>query len=146
VPFLCLFCAFAAPLLAEFANLLSKPPRSKLEPHRELTRELRRKGYTYRELSRLLEERLGLHVAPSPLHSFVKVRAKHRKRTQFELSPLELSTADSPVLDRVAALRMKPAVQAGKRVRFAFSENKSLTLTNNGGALVAHAPDAAGHR
>jgi hypothetical protein len=119
---------------AEFADLPSKPPRSKLEPHRELIRELRRKGRTYREVARLFEERLGLHVAPSTLHSFVKVRAKHRKRTQFELPPLELSVVESPVLDRVAALKAKPAVPAGERVRFAFSENESLTLTSNGGA------------
>jgi hypothetical protein len=33
--------------------LPEKPPRSKLEPHRELIRELRRKGRTYREVARL---------------------------------------------------------------------------------------------
>lgn len=39
-------------LLAELSDLPPKPPRSKLEPHRELIRELRRKGRTYREVSR----------------------------------------------------------------------------------------------
>ena len=68
-------------------SLPPKSPRSKLEPHRELIRELRRKGRTYREVAQLFHERLGLYVAPSTLHSFVKVRAKHRKRTQFELPP-----------------------------------------------------------
>ena len=56
-----------ATLLAELANLPPKPPRSKLEPHRELIRELRRKGRTYREVSRLFADRLGLQVAPSTL-------------------------------------------------------------------------------
>ena len=74
--------------IAKFADLPPKPARSKLEPHRELIRELRRKGRTYREVAHLFHERLGLYVAPSTLHSFVKVRAKHRKRTQFELPPL----------------------------------------------------------
>ena len=46
-------------LFAELANLPPKPPRSKLEPHRELIRELRRKGRTYREVALLFEERLG---------------------------------------------------------------------------------------
>ena len=78
-------------LLAELSDLPPKPPRSKLEPHRELIRELRRKGRTYREVARLFEERLGLHVAPSTLHSFVKVRARHRKQTQFELPPVEVA-------------------------------------------------------
>ena len=58
------------------ASLAQKPPRSKLEPHRELIRELRRRGHTYREVARLFHERLGLYVAPSTLHSFVKVRCE----------------------------------------------------------------------
>jgi hypothetical protein len=114
-------------------SLPEKQYRSKLEPHRELIRELRRKGRTYREVARLFHERLGLYVAPSTLHSFVKVRAKHRKRTQFELPPLEISSALSPALDRVAALRAKPAVPKSKPARFVFRENEPLTLTGNGG-------------
>ena len=114
--------------------LPEKPPRSKLEPHRELIRELRRKGRTYREVARLFHERLGLHVALSTLHSFVKVRAKHRKRTQFELPPVGLAAAAvSPVLDPVAALKAKPAARDSKRARFVFRENEPLTLTTNGG-------------
>jgi hypothetical protein len=114
--------------------LPEKPPRSKLEPHRELIRELRRKGRTYREVARLFHERLGLHVALSTLHSFVKVRAKHRKRTQFELPPVGLAAATvSPVLDPVAALKAKPPVREAKRARFVFRENEPLTLTTNGG-------------
>src|ERR1700738_5220337 len=87
-------CANTDPqvVLAGFADLPPKPPRSKLEPHRELIRELRPKGRTYREVARLFHERLGLYVAPSTLHSFVKIRAKHHKRTQFELPPLEPSS------------------------------------------------------
>ena len=41
-------------------SLPPKSPRSKLEPHRELIRELRRKGRTYREVDLLFQERLGL--------------------------------------------------------------------------------------
>lgn len=55
-------------IVNEFADLPAKPPRSKLEPHRELIRELRRKGRTYREVAALFRERLGLQVAPSTLH------------------------------------------------------------------------------
>ncbi len=114
-------------------SLPSKSSRSKLEPHRELIRELRRKGRTYREVARLFYERLGLYVAPSTLHSFVKVRAKHRKRTQFEWPPLELEVAESPALDRVVALKAKPTVWSSKPTRFVFRENEPLTLTSNGG-------------
>lgn len=120
-------------IIAELGDLPPKPPRSKLEPHRELIRELRRKGRTYREVAHLFEERLGLYVAPSTLHSFVKVRAKHRKRTQFELPPVQLATAESPVLDSVTALKAKPMVRTAKPARFVFRENEPLTLTSNGG-------------
>jgi hypothetical protein len=121
-------------VLATFSDLPSKPPRSKLEPHRDLIRELRRKGLTYRDVARLFQERLGLCVAPSTLHSFVKVRAKHRKRSQFELPPMELASAGaSPVMDRVAALKTKPVARRAKPVRFVFRENEPLTLTSTGG-------------
>jgi hypothetical protein len=114
-------------------SLPEKTYRSKLEPHRELIRELRRKGRTYREVAHLFEERLGLYVAPSTLHSFVKVRAKHRQRTQFELPPIQVATAESPVLDRVSAFKAKPVVRTAKPSRFVFRENEPLTLTSIGG-------------
>jgi hypothetical protein len=114
-------------VLSSFADLPSKPPRSKLEPYRDLIRELRRKGLTYRDVARLFQERLGLSVAPSTLHSFVKVRAKHRKRSHFELPPA------SPVMDHVAALKTKPVARSAKPVRFVFRENEPLTLTSSGG-------------
>lgn len=114
------------------ASLSQKPPRSKLEAHRELIRELRRKGRTYREVARLFHERLGFYVAPSTLHSFVKVRAKHRKREQFELPPAEVNSAFSPVLDPVAALRAKSSEPKPKK-QFVFRENEPLKLTGQGG-------------
>jgi hypothetical protein len=120
-------------VIAGFADLPPKPPRSKLEPYRDLIRELRRKGQTYRDVARIFQERLGLYVAPSTLHSFVKVRAKHRKRSQFELPPLEDAAADSSALQRVAALRSKPAVPNAKPTRFVFRESEPLTLTSDGG-------------
>ena len=119
--------------LATFADLPPKPPRSKLEPHRDLIRELRRKGRTYREVAVLFQERLGMYVAPSTLHSFVKVRAKHRKRTQYELPSIQPAAPEQPVLDRVAALKATSTVRTAKPSRFVFRENEPLTLTSNGG-------------
>jgi hypothetical protein len=113
-------------------SLPPKSPRSKLEPHRELIRELRRKGRTYREVALLFHERLGLDVAPSTLHSFVKVRAKHRKQTQFELPPIEPSTGAAPQLVGMAALRAKSLAPARKPARFVFRENEPLTLATGG--------------
>jgi hypothetical protein len=114
-------------------SLPPKSPRSKLEPHHELIRELRRKGRTYREVAQLFHERLGLYVAPSTLHSFVKVRAKHRKHTQFELPPVESADAHSVGFASIAALKTKPFFQKPKSARFVFRENEPLTLTSAGG-------------
>jgi hypothetical protein len=125
----------SASLLIELASLPPKPPRSKLEPHRELIRELRRKGRTYREVSRLFAERLGLQVAPSTLHSFIKVRARHRKQVQFELPPADVTRDIVPTpTNRLAAFKAKPTVQEAKRSRFVFRENEPLTLSTQGGA------------
>src|SRR5437588_7314491 len=98
-------------LLSLLDSIPQKPPRSKLETHRELIRQLRRKGCTYRDIVRILHERVGLDVAVSTIHSFIRVRAKHRKQVQYELPPLEpqlsgsstLSTDD--VASRIAALK-----------------------------------------
>jgi hypothetical protein len=98
-------------LLSLLDSIPQKPPRSKLETHRELIRQLRRKGCTYRDIVRILHERVGLDVAVSTIHSFIKVRAKHRKQAQYELPPLEskssVSTRMNPndVASRIAALK-----------------------------------------
>jgi hypothetical protein len=41
-------------LLSLLETIPQKPPRSKLETHRELIRQLRRKGCTYRDIVRIL--------------------------------------------------------------------------------------------
>ena len=82
-------------LLSLLDSIPQKPPRSKLETHRELIRQLRRKGCTYRDIVRILRERVGLDEAVSTIHSFIKVRAKHRKQVQYELPPLEAESSVS---------------------------------------------------
>jgi len=54
-------------------SLPNKPYRSKLEPHREQIRELRRKGRAYREVAHLFHERLGLYVARHSLSVCLQV-------------------------------------------------------------------------
>src|ERR1700739_4668544 len=107
------------PLLSLLEKIPQKPPRSKLETHRELIRQLRRKGCTYRDIVRILHERVGLDVAISTIHSFVKVRAKHRKHVQYELPPLEsesnlISPCTDDVASRIAAFKAKPVEQRAK--------------------------------
>jgi hypothetical protein len=66
-------------LLSLLDSIPQKTPRSKLETHRALIRHLRRRGCTYRDIARILHERVGLDVAVNTIHSFMKVRAKHPK-------------------------------------------------------------------
>jgi hypothetical protein len=124
-------------LLSLLETIPQKPPRSKLETHRELIRQLRRKGCTYRDIVRLLHERIGIHVAVSTIHSFVKVRAKHRKQVQYELPPLEseskpVSLSADDIASRIAALRAKPIQQKSKPKHFHFEESEPLKLTSQG--------------
>jgi hypothetical protein len=109
-------------LLSLLDSIPQKPPRSKLETHRELIRQLRRKGCTYRDIVRILRERVGLDVAVSTIHSFIKVRAKHRKQVQYELPTLDpVSNTNCLGPDDVgacvAALKAK-LVEQNKRVVF----------------------------
>ena len=127
-------------LLSLLDSIAQKSPRSKLETHRELIRQLRRKGCTYRDIVRILHERVGVDVAVSTIHSFIKVRAKHRKQVQYELPPLEsessLSTRMNPndVAFRIAALKAKPVEPKAKSKHFHFEESEPLKLVNQGGS------------
>jgi len=127
-------------ILSLLETIPQKPPCSKLETHRELIRQLRRKGCTYREIVRILHERIGLDVAVSTIHSFIKVRAKHRKQAQYELPPLEPQSSvtarmnPEDVASRIAALKAKPVEHKAKPKHFHFEESEPLNLVNQGGS------------
>jgi hypothetical protein len=126
-------------LLSLLDSIPQKSPRSKLETHRELIRQLRRKGCTYRDIVRILRERVGLDVAASTIHSFVKVRAKHRKQVQYELPPLGSASNPIPVspddvASRIAALKTKQVGQKAKPKHFHFEESEPLKLVGQGGS------------
>jgi|SRR5580698_9758766 hypothetical protein len=126
-------------LLFLLDSIPQKSPRSKLETHRELIRQLRRKGCTYRDIVRILHERVGLEVAVSTIHSFIKVRAKHRTQVQYELPPLEPQSTRSrvspdDVTSRIAALKAKPVQQKAKHKHFHFEESEPLRLVGQGGS------------
>jgi hypothetical protein len=126
-------------LLSLLETIPQKPHRSKLESHRELIRQLRRKGCTYRDIVRILRERVGVDVAVSTIHSFVKVRAKHRKQIQYELPPLEpesplIRVSPDDVASRIAALKAKPIEQKAKPKHFHFEESEPLKLVGQGGS------------
>lgn len=61
--------------------------RSRLEPHRELIRELRRKRYPYRKIVTILQEQFAVTTSRSALHQFVKVRSRNsgQRRAEFTI-------------------------------------------------------------
>jgi hypothetical protein len=80
----------------------------------------------------LHHERVGLDVAASTIHSFIKVRAKYQKQVQYELPPLE---SQSPVTarmnaedvaSRIAALKAKPVEQKAKPKHFHFRRKRTV--------------------
>jgi hypothetical protein len=66
-------------------NIPERPPRSRLEPHIDVIRELRRKRRSYQEISVFFKEHLHIPVAPSTLFEFVKSRARPAKKPMVEL-------------------------------------------------------------
>jgi hypothetical protein len=73
------------------------PMRSRLEPHRELIRELRRKRYPYRKIVAILRDHFAVQISKSALHDFVKVRSRSagRGRVQPAIPPSSPSTLPS---------------------------------------------------
>ena len=68
-------------LLSLLDSIPQKPPRSKLETHRELIRQLRRKGCTYRDIVRacyLRSKATRSHIFANIYEAFLTVM-----RTQF---------------------------------------------------------------
>jgi IS30 family transposase len=127
-------------LRALIEEMPEKPPRSKLEPHLEVIRELRRKRRTYQEIARFLADHLNVTVAASTIHAFVRVRARHRqKQSQVELPPAraaEVKTAtttesrgtaatDRNIKERIEAVKRRRPPEK-PRPRFEYDENEPL--------------------
>jgi hypothetical protein len=61
-------------------DLPAKNPRSRLEPYSELIVEMRKRGRSYREITRVLKQSCGLRVGTSTINDFVLARAKSTKK------------------------------------------------------------------
>src|SRR2546422_5796425 len=103
-----------------------KPPRSSLEPYRELINELRRRGRTYREIAHMLAEKCQLRAVASTINRFLRKRMvastkpparrmpKPAKTTRAATemiarsnSPKEERPSHNEVQQRIAALKLK---------------------------------------
>ena len=61
---------------AFLARTDSKPAPSKLEPYAELIRTLRQRRWTYVQIAQALRDEFSLHVHPTTVHHFQKVRQR----------------------------------------------------------------------
>ncbi len=129
-------------LRALLDGMPEKPPRSKLEPHMEVIRQLRRKGRTYQEITGFFAEHLGIPVAASTIHAFIKVRARQRQRRppielppatvpEIEAAPATLDAvpkAEPNVRDRIEALKQRRLPEKAHKQRFEYNEEEPLRL------------------
>ena len=134
-------------LRALIDQIPDKPPRSKLEPHLEVIRELRRKGRTYQEIAQFLGEHLNVTVAASTIHAFVQVRARRRQqRPQIELPPSiteseavnggEAANMEAQVRERIEAIKRRRPPEEAAKPKFKYDESEPLQIApgaNQGG-------------
>jgi hypothetical protein len=131
-------------LRALIDQIPEKPPRSKLEPHMDVIRELRRKGRTYQEIAQFFGEHLNVTVAASTIHAFVQVRARRRKqRPQIELPPaatepietapgasneVEAGSSDAEVRERMEAIKRRRPPEKAPKPKFEYNESEPLEV------------------
>lgn len=78
-------------------SLPEKPPRSRLEPYRELIDELRRRGRTFREIADLLGEKCHVETAASTIHDFVRIRSRREQRSGGRSSAGTIKSTKAPI-------------------------------------------------
>lgn len=130
-------------------SLPEKPPRSRLQPYRELIGELRRRGRTFQDIAQILAERCQVQVTASAVHDFLRKRlqAKHgldnwrnmRKGKRRVVSTLpriktatpEFASAPTPadeIARKMAALKARKPVKKPTSAPFQFDVNEPLRL------------------
>jgi hypothetical protein len=127
------------------AGLPDKPPRSRLEPHRELIRELRRRGRTFRDIAHILAEKCEVQVTASGVHDFVRNRSRVKGKSTKRITTDAMKTAptsigvdstdsarkpstNDDVQRRIVALKARTPVKRGVPDVFQFDPTEPLRL------------------
>jgi IS30 family transposase len=130
-------------------NLSQKPGRSRLEPYGALIKELLHRGWTYRDVARILLEKCGIRVSISTIHHFVHARTRSkRKQLKSHSQKLEKKTTISTVRNeekettgigrqavenedvyrRIAALKQRPTSTKMPSTLFNYDPDEPLQL------------------
>ena len=130
-------------------TLPEKPPRSRLEPYRELIGELRKRGRTYRDIAGILAEKCQLRVSVSRIHDFVRVQLRAKRKqakqqasadTRISAAAVTLSTTDANTVrqagrstdearQRIAAVKLRPAPGKVNPPQFRYDPGEPLHLS-----------------
>jgi IS30 family transposase len=130
-------------------SLQEKPARSRLDPYCDLIKELLRRGWTYREIARILLGKCGIRVSISTIHHFVHTRSRSKRKplkshSQNPERKAAISTARNEekeatgngrqtvesenVYRRIAALKQRPASPKIPSTLFNYDPDKPLHL------------------
>jgi len=121
------------------AELPDRGERSSLAPYRDLVLEMRRRGYSYRDISNLLADRCEVMISHAAIHNFVRRQARGLAAEPSQIQPgrgvgppRTISSAElGDVRDRIAALRSRPTPsQVPEEAEFRFDPDQPLRLNH----------------
>ena len=125
------------------------PPRSKLEPYRDLIRNLRQKRKTYREIAAFLHQHCNVGVHYSTIYDFVHAPSRNPKQVQIQAEtprPLQpVLPAENimtiggvpgytPAQDlhaRIAAIKSRKSTTQTPKPVFHYEEGEPLRLISD---------------
>jgi hypothetical protein len=130
-------------------SLPEKSARSRLDPYADLIKELLVRGWTYREIARILFEKCGVRISFSSIHHFVHARSRSKcKPAKSRSRNLEQKTAiptdrngrneipsggkeipvNNEAYQRIAALKQRPALPKESSKPFHYDPDEPLHL------------------
>lgn len=111
-------------------NLPAKKLRSRLEPYRELIREMRRRGRSYREIIQVLRDHCDLQFSVSALHDFVRKRSSSKTITSAHSGAKQITKKSKPSVEHSKNIGRTISTQrSGKEYGGDAITNKALQET-----------------
>jgi hypothetical protein len=134
----------------EILNGLSeKPERSRLDPYRDLIKELLSCGRTYREIAHILFQKCGIRISFSTIHYFVHSRSRSKPKPAKSYSrnkeketvattagneqtkiaiPRREIPVNEEVYQRIAELKQRPALSNRSSKLFHYDPDQPLHI------------------
>ena len=129
-------------------DLPAATSRSRLEPYKELIREMRQRNYSFRKISQVLAEKCALRISHSIVHDFVhrhlhdsRSAQRHGKGREpvtqsacMTTKPARADRAsvepprDEGIVERIAAIKRRVQTQRADSPAFQFDTSEPLRL------------------